>query len=196
MRLITHADWQVMPWKNGGGQTTQLAISPAGAGFDTFAWRLSMASARENGPFSRFEGIDRTLLILEGPGVILHRPSQPAVSLNPSSAPFVFSGEESVTMTLVDGPILDFNVMTRRALCQHTVAIRQAEAPLTVSAENALRVLFCRHGSATVGDTLLQPRAAILLNPGETLPPLIPDAPLELLDIRIIPADGVSLTAR
>ena len=186
MRIITHKDWLVMPWKNGGGQTTQLAVFPEKADFESFMWRLSMAAAREDGPFSRFEGIDRTLLILEGQGVILHRPSKADITLNAHTEPFVFAGEEPVTMTLVDGPILDFNVMTRRTRCRHSVSSLRPTTVLTVPAENAVRVLFCRNGSATVGNTSLRAREAILLEPGESLPTLIPDGALELLLVRIM----------
>ena len=52
-----------MPWKNGGGSTTELLVEPAGATLQTgFRWRLSMAALETSGPFSRFEGHDRTMV--------------------------------------------------------------------------------------------------------------------------------------
>ncbi|TIV74879.1 MAG: HutD family protein, partial [Mesorhizobium sp.] len=32
MRILRAADYRVMPWKNGGGTTTEIAVSPDGAG--------------------------------------------------------------------------------------------------------------------------------------------------------------------
>ncbi|UGA36971.1 HutD family protein [Chromobacterium haemolyticum] len=45
MTLIRLQDCPPSPWKNGGGSTRQLLISPAGAGLDDFDYRVSLASA-------------------------------------------------------------------------------------------------------------------------------------------------------
>ena len=52
-----------MPWKNGGGVTSELARSPQA---DEFDWRLSVAEVATDGPFSQFPGIDRLLVLLSG----------------------------------------------------------------------------------------------------------------------------------
>ncbi len=57
---------RAVPWKNGGGVTEEIAVYPSDAGFDDFAWRISMARVGQGGPFSRFPGVDRTLAVLEG----------------------------------------------------------------------------------------------------------------------------------
>ncbi len=43
----------------------------AGAGLETFIWRVSVADVASDGPFSRFPGIDRTIMLLEGAGMRL-----------------------------------------------------------------------------------------------------------------------------
>ncbi|MDP1908248.1 MAG: HutD family protein, partial [Hyphomicrobium sp.] len=43
MRILRAKDYRRMPWKNGGGETTEIAISPEGAALDSFDWRVSMA---------------------------------------------------------------------------------------------------------------------------------------------------------
>ena len=53
-----------MPWKNGGGETLELAIAPAGAGLEDFAWRISSARVGAAGPFSACAGVDRSLALL------------------------------------------------------------------------------------------------------------------------------------
>ncbi len=57
-----------MPWKNGGGSTTELAIFPSDATLENFVWRLSTATVKTDGPFSHFAQIDRTLAIFIGCG--------------------------------------------------------------------------------------------------------------------------------
>ena len=68
MQVLRAENYRRMPWKNGGGETTEIAVFPAGAGLDDFDWRVSMARVESSGPFSVFPGIDRTLAILEGEG--------------------------------------------------------------------------------------------------------------------------------
>jgi environmental stress-induced protein Ves len=63
-------DYARMPWKNGGGQTTEIAVS-AGASLADFDWRVSIAEINADGPFSAFAGVDRTLVLLSGAGVRL-----------------------------------------------------------------------------------------------------------------------------
>ena len=69
MRLLPAAGHRRMPWKNGGGETVEIAISPADAGLDGFDWRLSMATVATDGPFSVFPGIDRSLAVIRGAGI-------------------------------------------------------------------------------------------------------------------------------
>src|SRR5215208_142099 len=71
MRVIRTADCRRMPWKNGRGETTEIAVSPPGAGLDDFQWRVSVARVARNGPVSSFEGVGRTLAILDGAGLRL-----------------------------------------------------------------------------------------------------------------------------
>src|SRR5690606_15272177 len=69
--LIPFAGLSALPWKNGGGSTTTIAVGPPEAGFDDFDWRVSLATISEDGPFSRFPGVDRTLALVDGHGMTL-----------------------------------------------------------------------------------------------------------------------------
>ncbi|RWD79576.1 HutD family protein [Mesorhizobium sp.] len=121
MRILRAAGYRVMPWKNGGGTTTEIAVSPDSAGLDDFDWRISMARVETGGPFSSFAGIDRTLAVLEGEGIVLDIAGQPASRLTTASAPLSFPGDVPTSATLISGPIIDLNVMTRRGRMGHTV---------------------------------------------------------------------------
>ena len=51
-RILRSSDYQRMPWKNGGGATTEIwkAASPAGE----MLWRLSIADVASDGRFWNF----------------------------------------------------------------------------------------------------------------------------------------------
>ena len=83
LTLIPQSGFSVMPWKNGGGTTIEIAVSPHGAGLDDFDWRVSMAHVASHGPFSLFPNIDRTLAVLSGaaPKTVYTEPAARAASL-------------------------------------------------------------------------------------------------------------------
>lgn len=49
MKVLRSAAYQRMPWKNGGGETTEIIISPQGAALSDFDWRISMALVNADG---------------------------------------------------------------------------------------------------------------------------------------------------
>ena len=103
------------PWKNGGGSTREIVCFPAGAGMDSFGWRISVATIAQAGPFSAFAGVDRQITLLDGDGVHLHSADgQINHALDKRWQPFAFSGDVALDCTLLGGTSTDFNVMTRR----------------------------------------------------------------------------------
>ena len=121
MKLYRASEHKRMPWKNGGGETVEIAVFPSGAGVDDFDWRISMATVASDGPFSIFLNIDRTLSILDGAGISLAMEGGQEVALHGASLPFSFAADIAVAATLVDGPVTDLNVMTRRGRYRHSV---------------------------------------------------------------------------
>ena len=112
MRLLRATDRVAQKWKNGGGVTREVAVSPDGAGFDRFDWRVSIAEVAAAGPFSRFAGIDRTLAVLGG-RMRLTFPEH-VLELDAECAPLAFPGEASCDGTPLGGTVTDLNLMTRR----------------------------------------------------------------------------------
>ena len=143
-----------MPWKNGGGSTTELAVFPAAASLEHFVWRLSTATVSSNGPFSHFAQIDRTLAILSGDGLILlaggeHSHAE-SVFLKKDSLPHQFRGETAINAELVHGTVLDLNMMTRRDVCSHHMQ-RLAAGNHFIEANDAQQLLlFCAEGAASL----------------------------------------------
>lgn len=115
------ADYRHMPWKNGLGTTTEIAIHPpsadlAGTNFD---WRVSIAQVNQDGDFSAFPGYDRTIMVAEGAGMQLSFDAAPEKLLDGAGAMTAFSGDWRTRCRLLDGLVRDFNVMTRRDRMQH-----------------------------------------------------------------------------
>jgi environmental stress-induced protein Ves len=118
LRILRNTDYPSRPWKNGGGTTRDILVSPTGASLDDFDWRLSLAQVDRDGPFSRFDRVDRTLVLLSG-AMTLHEPERSLVLVR--DEPVEFPGERTIEATLNCGSTLDFNVMTRRGRATHTV---------------------------------------------------------------------------
>jgi environmental stress-induced protein Ves len=119
MHLLRAAERIAQPWKNGGGVTREVAVWPQGAGLDDFLWRVSIAEVASAGPFSRFDGIDRTLAILEGRMALAFEDR--AVELDTVSTPFAFPGDVACSGTPIGGAVIDLNVMTRRGWVRASV---------------------------------------------------------------------------
>ena len=131
VRIIRHADLAVSPWANHAGITRQVAASPEGAGVDSFEWRISIADVVGACSFSSFPGIDRTLLLVEGSGMVLaidgvtHRLER--------CVPLCFGGEADVACTVPDGPTRDLNIMCRRGQWSAAVEVLDARTPLALA---------------------------------------------------------------
>ncbi|MEJ1157899.1 HutD/Ves family protein [Prosthecomicrobium sp. N25] len=158
MRLLRAADRTPQPWRNGGGVTADVFVSPAGAGLDAFAVRLSLARIEAAGPFSPFPGIDRTLTVVAG-DLELAVGGAPAVLLTPASAPFRFSGDAPVAARPTGSPVLAFNVMTRRGeACHRVERIRLAPGQaMARDLRGALLLWVEGDGVVEVGDETLAP---------------------------------------
>jgi hypothetical protein len=166
------SDYRVMPWKNGQGRTTEIAVHPPGAGLEAFTWRLSIADLAASGPFSTFAGHDRILVQLEGaPMTLAHegRGEHRLMRLGPHR----FAGEWPTHGALEAPPARDFNVMVRRAEASADLAVHRLEAGGTVAVhgEAETRLAYVHEGSAAVrlgdetcalaaGDTLVAADAA------------------------------------
>lgn len=159
LRILRSDSFRVMPWKNGGGTTTELLILPEGAtvagGFDL---RLSRARVAASGPFSPFPGCDRTLLLLEGAGLRVDLENHPALTLDRPFAPVAFSGDVPAEGHLGAGPCEDFNVITRRDALAHRLTLVTGPGPFDSGTGHRLTAWFVARGSlqgACAGDLLL-----------------------------------------
>lgn len=146
--LIPYASLEASPWKNGGGSTTEIAISPAVATLENFDWRISLATIGADGPFSLFPGIDRTLALVDGPGVMLEIDGDSRFLLSEEDPVIEFAGESEVMATLGGGATTDFNVMTRRTRCHHRLGRRALSGISEFAPRGDFTVLFLAEGDS------------------------------------------------
>jgi uncharacterized protein len=154
LRIIRSAEYPTRPWKNGGGTTRDIAVSPPGASLDDFDWRLSLARVDRDGPFSRFDNVDRTLVLLSG-AMTLHEQDRRIDLVR--HEPVMFEGERAFAATVEGGATLDFNVMTRRGRARHIVRRESFGKPLHLEAAvGTTIVVFVLENGLTLDSEQLQ----------------------------------------
>jgi uncharacterized protein len=131
LTLLPAADRIPTSWKNGGGVTREVAASGesgAGSTLNDFRWRVSLADIAADGPFSAFDGYDRVITLVRGAGMLLtidgvgHRVSDRFV-------PLAFPGGSLTDCALIDGPVVDMNVMTRVGAAEADVTFVRLSDP-------------------------------------------------------------------
>ncbi|MEV7775523.1 HutD family protein [Kitasatospora sp. NPDC086791] len=147
-QVLRASDRPATAWLNGGGVTKEVAGFPAGAGLDGFDWRVSLADVASAGPFSPFPGIDRVITLVEGAGMALTVDGVEQLIDTPYR-PFAFSGDAGTDCRLLAGPVVDFNVMTRRGRVAATVDLATAPVAVEVPAGSTV-LLVCLAGSAVI----------------------------------------------
>ncbi len=112
MKIIPPDQFRKSLWKNGKGETTELAINPGGT-LESFQWRISIASVIEDGPFSDFPGFERNLILIQGNGIELVHDTGKTSRLENILDIANFDGGSKTHGALISGPITDFNLMNR-----------------------------------------------------------------------------------
>jgi len=113
LTILSPETFNTIPWKNGLGHTTELAINNGGSLTD-FDWRLSIASVLNDGDFSNFSGYQRNLILIEGSGLILDHGNGDIDKLTNLLDIAHFDGGNKTHGSLVNGAIKDFNVITNQ----------------------------------------------------------------------------------
>jgi hypothetical protein len=154
MPILHLHDCPVQAWKNGLGRTRELAVEPPGAGMEDFLWRASIAEVDSAAPFSAFPGVDRSIVLIEGAGFHMRLDDGRSHDLTEPFAPFVFSGEAKVAVTLAGGPTRDFNLMTRRGRARGRITAWRTPANAAIHADTVL--VYVARGTLALDGELLQ----------------------------------------
>lgn len=116
------------PWKNHAGWTRTIASQVQHDGL--IAWRVSVADIDAAGPFSCFEGMDRTAVMVRGARLHLSGSADGSDDLvfdGPGSR-LRFPGERALHCDAPEIPTQLWNVMVRRGHGHADVAVARDEA--------------------------------------------------------------------
>ncbi|MFI5669343.1 HutD family protein [Streptomyces sp. NPDC051704] len=140
VRILRAGDRAAVAWKNGGGVTREIAAWPEGAAMADFGWRISLAEVAADGPFSAFPGVDRTLTLAEGAGMDLTVAGARRL-VDERCAPQDFPGDVPTDCRLLDGPVVNFNVMYRRDRVRAQTAVVRGALALRAEPGETLLVV-------------------------------------------------------
>lgn len=121
-----------MVWTNGGGKTLEIYSLQS-----PFVFRLSVATVNQNGPFSIYPMIDRTLILLSGDGFKLNDKL-----FTKKFSPLYFHGEEKIDCSLIHGTCKDFNVMIDRRWGTCSTKVLTRESPISIATDNKNKFIF------------------------------------------------------
>jgi len=175
-------------WKNERGWTREIARSPAQGEWN---WRLSIAEIEEDAPFSRFDVIERELVLLSGNGLRLRFDDGAVDELLPPHDRVRFAGERGVQGELVDGPTQDFNLMWRRDAIDAQLWHRPLVGPMVMFVEPgsiwAVHLIAgqARFAEASGLPALAMADTALLVGPGASRERFVLDGGGEVLLVRL-----------
>ena len=163
LRWLPRATQRVVPWRNGLGRTREIAIEPPDgsveAGFD---WRVSQAGVAADGPFSTFAGVDRTLWLVRGDGLVLDLDGREVRLAHPWQR-IDFAGEVAGRARLLGGAVDGLNVMVRRdAVRAETRILERGEGRTErIELDDGAHVLLGLAGTVSVFGGVLGPGDAV-----------------------------------
>jgi environmental stress-induced protein Ves len=185
MQVLPESAYVTVPWKNGGGLTREiLKVPPDAAAFD---WRLSLATIATPGPFSAFDGYDRTLVLVRGAGVELDFGPHGQATLRAPGELAAFDGAWPTRCTLIDGPSTDLNLMVARARAEAQTIILRLTAPEIIRTADWEETLVCCLSGAVqienaAGEAAMLSGAAVArCNPGDAALTCAPHGPEPVL---------------
>ena len=135
-KIIQQSSYKRMPWKNGLGETLEILLSEDDHGQ---RFRISQAAVVQDGVFSDFQGMHRTLVLLSGDGIALSLENtaakQSRFELNTILDMARFAGGDKTYAELSNGRIEDLNVMVREADTLSEVEACFAQHTINLSAD-------------------------------------------------------------
>lgn len=168
MRRLARSERLVTPWRNGGGQTSEIAVAPAASANADFDWRLSIARIDGNGEFSAYPNVDRLLMPLSEGGLDLLvdgvRHSIPRFEVIP------FAGEARVSAVGVTAPSLDLNIMVHRDFGTASLVCEAVERTRLVrNRSGEVTAIIALDGALRVNGERLDSEDAVLSDAAETI---------------------------
>lgn len=140
-RVIPANEYVRTRWRNAAGWTREIHAQPAtvrnagGTSTTGWDWRLSIAEIEHAATFSRYEGVERELVLLSGNGLQLRFGDGSQQQLLPPHDRCRFSGEAELEGEPVDRVVHVFNLMWRRDAIEAQLWHRPLVGPMVVFAD-------------------------------------------------------------
>ena len=167
MQHIPASAYLSMPWKNGLGVTLEIARAPAAPA--EFAWRLSLASIAEDGPFSSYVGYERVVVLVDGDGFDLDFGSGDVRELPAAGVAAVVDGGSPVHCRLRGGPCRDLSLMVRLPGTVTATRVLDVATPtMLAGGSSSHRALFVLAGTVEAGLVTLGAGDSVLLESIDT----------------------------
>jgi environmental stress-induced protein Ves len=128
MTLLTPAQYRRIPWKNGGGTSTDIATDSATGGE---VWRFGRTPILVAGPFSDYTGYDRVQVLIKGRGLVLDTPDG-EIDVRTPFAPVHYRGEVRIVSRLEGGPVEVVNLIGLRARVKVDLQVLDAGKSLQI----------------------------------------------------------------
>jgi putative (di)nucleoside polyphosphate hydrolase len=137
--MLGPEDHRMVPWRNGGGTTADIAGARDAPGWAGTLWRFGTTTIPAPGPFSDLSGFDRILVPL-GPGLTLHAADGTSLDARRPLRPVGFAGETPLLSALADGPVPVANLILRRDAFRGELTVPAAPARMAVETDETLLV--------------------------------------------------------
>ncbi len=166
-RIINENEYQRMPWRNGLGFTSLIAMHPPESSLATasFDWRLELSDIERNVEFSSFPEHERTFTVAHGDGAFLTIDGAAPTTLTRSSNPFWFDGKSRTHCALTDGKVTAFNVIVRRGAYSAIVQRLTSNSEVVASRSSVIMLAYCAAGSGQISHD----RTGISLTIGQSI---------------------------
>lgn len=157
--LLKKSSYTKSLWKNGKGETWQIAIDPPNAEVakNNFSWRLSSATVTAANLFSSFSGYQRQLVVWQGTGLKLNN-----TPLLPYS-PITFSGDSEIQCELLGADaVIDLGVIYNKEKTRAKLSVEHFLPGSSIQLGKGIHFLFLAEGEECLISNLL-------LEKGDTL---------------------------
>jgi environmental stress-induced protein Ves len=154
VRVVTRAQWNRSPWKNGKGVTYEIARGQLGHSADSggvYHWRLSVAEITEAADFSEFDGYERFLGVIEGAGIVMTLQGEAAPRSIPCFGSIVFDGALAARARPMRGSTRDINLMVLRTRARFEAEITERPTKtLEPDPAAAMNLFACLRGTTQI----------------------------------------------
>ncbi|MEI6896689.1 MAG: HutD family protein [Psychromonas sp.] len=188
-QLLLQNQYKSMPWKNGLGKTLEIQRCDDQHGL---RFRISQASVVEDGLFSDFSGLHRTLVILSGNAIALKHTSDCHSNthvLDNLLDIARFSGGDKTYASLQGGKIEDLNIMVRERDTHAMVSALVSGQSLNLSnPESPLLTAFYANDFCSINLDINVVASGNISLPANSL--LLFKAPKALMNKQLLMMDG------